>query len=87
MNKLIQCHERLTANVKSAGELGILGGVQAFAKSNRLNWQEAYKLLQHVLNYMLHCPREKHFPTLSTLLCNIDEQWVANLIELQWLAR
>ena len=69
------------------GEPGSLGGVQAFAKAHGLKRREAQNLLQGVLSYTLHRPRRKHFPTLPTLVFNIDEQWVADLIELQGLAR
>ena len=64
-----------------------MGGVQALAKTHGLKRREAQNLLQGVSSCTLHRPRQKHFPTLPTLVFNIDEQWVADLIELQGLAR
>ena len=72
---------------ESASEPGSLGGVQAFAKAHGLKPKDAQKGFQGLLSYTLHRPRRKHFPMLPVLVFSIDEQWVADLIELQGLAR
>ena len=40
-------------------------------------------MLEKDLGYTLHKPRRRRFPTLPVLVFNIDQQWVANLVEVQ----
>ena len=57
------------------------GGVTRFAKSQGITLKRARKLLEQDLGYTLHKPRRRNFPTLPVKVFTIDEQWVADLIE------
>jgi len=39
------------------------------------------------LNYTLHKPRQRRYPTLPVLVFGIDEQWAADMIEVQNIAK
>ena len=66
---------------------GSLGGVERFAKSQKLPIKRVREILERDLGYTLHKPRRRHFPTLPVLVFNIDEQWVADLVEVQSLSK
>ena len=67
---------------------GSLGGVLRFACIHRLKPAEAQKILEKDLAYTLHRPRRRgRFPTLPVLVFGKDEQWVADLVEMQSLAK
>ena len=66
---------------------GSLGGVQRFAKAWKLPLKRTQNLLQKDLAYSLHKPRRRKFPTLRVMVGNMDEQWVADLIETQNIAK
>lgn len=61
--------------------------MEPFAKAHGLSKTKAKQLLQQQLSYTLHKPRRKHFPTLSTLVFGIDQQWDMDLVDLQKLAK
>ena len=65
---------------------GSLGGVKRFAKQNKIPEKEVRKALESSLAYTLHKPRRKHFPTAPVMVYGIDEQWVADLVEVQTLS-
>ena len=44
-------------------------------------------MLENELSYTLHKPRRQRFPTLKVQAEGIDHQWVADLVEMQRLAR
>lgn len=66
---------------------GSLGGVERFAREQRLPLTKARKTLQGSLIYTLHRPRRRRFPTLPVVVYGIDEQWAADLVEVQHLSR
>ena len=67
---------------------GSLRGVSRFARIHRLKPAEAQKILEKDLAYTLHRPRRRgRFPTLPVLVFGKDEQWVADLMEMQPLAK
>ena len=67
---------------------GSLGGVQRFARAHKLSYGEAKKILEKDLGYTLHrLRRQGGFSNLPMLVFSIDEQWVADLVEVQKLAR
>ena len=79
--------KRLPQTSDFPGKLGGCGGFLAFAKAQGLKRREAQKIWQGVLSYMLPRPSQKQFFMLPTVVFNIDEQWVADLIEVRGLAR
>lgn len=66
---------------------GSLGGIKRFASENRIPISKVKKALEGSLAYTLHKPRRKNFPTAPVLVFGIDEQWVADLVEVQTLSR
>ena len=66
---------------------GSLGGVHRFARAHNLSLSRARRLLEGVLSYTLHRPTRKRFGTLPVLVFGVDEQWVADLMEVQKIAR
>ena len=66
---------------------GSLGGVQRFAKAHHLPLKKAQRVLERDLVYTLHKPRRRRFPTLSVIVGGLDDQWVADLVEVQPLAK
>ena len=68
-------------------EPGALGGVEPFAKAQKLKTPQAQRILQSVLSYTLHKPRQTRFPTTPTLVFDRDEQRQMDLVEMQKLSR
>ena len=66
---------------------GSLGGVQRFAKAQGLPLKQAQRLLERDLAYTLHKPRRRRFPTVPVIVGGLDDQWVADLVEVQPLAK
>lgn len=66
---------------------GALGGVQRFARARNLSEKKAKILLEKQLPYTLHKPVRRKFQTLPVLVFNRDQQWVADLVEMQKVSR
>ena len=66
---------------------GSLGGVQRFAKAHRLPLKNAQRVLERDLAYTLHKPRRRRFPTVPVIVGGLDDQWVADLVKVQPLAK
>ena len=66
---------------------GSLGGAARFAKAQGITVQRAKRILQHELGYTLHKPTRRRFPTSRVLVFGPDEQWAADLVDVQKLKR
>ena len=66
-------------------EPGALGGVEPFAKGQKLKTPQ--RILQSVLSYTLHKRRRTRFPTTPTMVFDRDEQWQMDLVDMQKLCR
>ena len=66
---------------------GSLGGIQRFAKAWGVPLKVAQNLLKRDLAYTLHKPRRCRFPTVPVVVGGLDDQWVADLVEVQSLAK
>ena len=66
---------------------GSLGGVEPFARAQSVSIGRARQALQPLLSYTLHKPRRRRFPTLPVVVLGMDEQWVADLVEMQALKK
>ena len=66
---------------------GSLGGVRRFAEANKIMIKKVQSLLEKDLGYTLHKPRPKRFKTLPVVAEGMDDQWVADLVEVQTLSR
>ena len=87
MSNFTQGKRKLQELYEDPGVPGSLGGVKRFASQQRLSLPRARKVLQASLAYTLHRPRRRRFPTLPVVVYGIDEQWAADLVEVQHLAR
>ena len=66
---------------------GSLGGMAHFARAQKLPTGKVRETMECDLGYILHTPRRQHFPTLPVMVFSIDEQWVADLIEVINIAK
>ena len=61
--------------------------MQRSARAHKIPLKKAQRVLQRDLAYTLHKPRRRRFPTLSVIVGGLDDQWVADLVEVQPLAK
>ena len=66
---------------------GSLGGVQRFARAHQIPLKKAQRVLERDLAYTLHKPRRRRFTTLPVIVGGLDDHWVADLVEVQPLAK
>ena len=66
---------------------GSLGGAARFAKAQGITVGRAKRILQRELGYTLHKPTRRRFPTSRVLVFGPDEQWAADLVDVQKLKR
>ena len=62
-------------------QLVVWGCAARFARAQKLPTGKERETMERDLGYTLHKPRRRHFPTLPVIVFGIDEQWVADLIE------
>ena len=72
---------------KDPGGPGSLGGLHRFARTHRQRVQRLRPHLEKELAYTLHKPVRCRFSTLRVQVWGIDHQWVADLVEVQRLAK
>ena len=72
---------------KDPGGPGSLGGLHRFARTHRQRVQRLRPHLEKELAYTLHKPVRRRFPTLRVQVWGMDHQWVADLAEVQRLAK
>ena len=78
---------QLKRNYRDPAEPGSLGGVSRFAKAQGIDVARARRILAHELGYTLHKPARRRFPTLRVLVFGPDEQWAADLVDVQKLKK
>ena len=62
---------------------GALGGLRRFARAQRLSQAQARDALRKSLAFTLHRPPRGRFKMAPVMVLNIDQQWVADLVEMQ----
>ncbi len=77
----------LLSNYHDPSQPGSFGGVNRFAKAQKTSIKKAREILERDLGYTLHKPRRRRFATLPVLVFNVNEQWVADLVEMQPLSK
>ena len=88
VTKKLLKEQNLLKAYNDPAEPGSLGEVGRFACQHRLSYKETQKILQKDLSYTLHKPRRLgRFATLPVLVFGIDDQSVADLVEVQTLAK
>ena len=60
-----------------------LGGLCRFARAQRLSHTQERDALRKSLAFTLHCPPRRQFKMAPVMTLNIDQQWVADLVEMQ----
>lgn len=65
---------------------GSLGGVQRLAKATKIPVRLVKEWLKKQTGYQLHKPVRKTFPRSRVIVRGIDEQWAADLVDVQKLA-
>ena len=78
---------QLKRSYRDPKQPGSLGGVARFAKAQGISTKRAKRVLAHELGYTLHKPTRRRFPTLRVLVFGPDEQWAADLVDVQQLKR
>jgi len=61
--------------------------VQRFARADKIPLKRSQRVLERDLAYTLHKPRRRRFTTLPVIVGGSDDQWVADLVEVQPLAK
>ena len=72
---------------ESPGQIGSLGGIHPYAKAQKIPLSQAKKELEKNLAYTLHKPRRRRGAFVPVIVFDIDEQWVADFIEVQTIAK
>ena len=85
--KKVDRYAKITALYEDPGVAGSLGGVVRFAKAQKLPVAKVREKLEANLGYTLHKPTRRHFATLPVMVFGIDDQWVADLIEVGNIAK
>ena len=83
MRRTKKQQQRIRRDYTDPSKPGSLGGVARFAKARGFDLKETQKALEKELAYTLHKPRRKRFATTPVMVFGMDEQWVADLIEVQ----
>lgn len=68
-------------------EPGSLRGISRFARTQGLSIKDVRHILERNLAYTLHRPVRRRFPTLKVQVQGVDQQWVADLVDMQKLSR
>ena len=66
---------------------GSLGGLRRFAKAQQLPLKKVRQALERDVAYTLHKPVRRSFPTQGVQVMGIDQQWVADLVDMQKLSK
>ena len=85
--KKVDRYAKVVAQYEDPTVPGSLGGVTRFAKAHQLSVAKVREKLAASLGYTLHKPTRRHFRTLPVLVYAIDDQWVADLIEVGNIAK
>ena len=78
---------QLVRRYRDPKESGSLGGVTRFAEAQGISLSRAKRVLAHELGYTLHKPARRRFPTLKVVVFGPDEQWAADLVDVQKLKK
>ena len=87
MRKKQQRHVNWADAYETPSLRGSLGGVARLAQAHGVPVARARAKLQGLLSYTLHKPRRRRFPTLPVVVHGMDDQWVADLVEMQPLKK
>ena len=60
-----------------------MGGLRRYARAQKLSQAQAREMLRKSLAFTLHRPPRRRFKMAPVVVLNIDQQWVADLVEMQ----
>lgn len=78
---------KLAEKYRDPAQPGNLGGIERFAKAQKVPVKKVQAILRKELGYTPHKPRRRRYPTLPFLVIGIDEQWICDLVEVQNIAK
>ena len=79
--------KKVLLDYSTPGVVGNLGSVSEYAKAQTISVGRAKRELEKNLAYTLHKPRRRRGAFQPVLVFDMDEQWVADLIEIQSIAK
>ena len=79
--------KKVLLDYSTPGVVGNLGSVSEYAKAQKISVGRAKRELEKNLAYTLHKPRRRRGAFQPVLVFDMDEQWVADLIEVQSIAK
>ena len=79
--------KKVLLDYSTPGVVGNLGSVSEYAKTQKISVGRAKRELEKNLAYTLHKPRRQRGAFQPVLVFDMDEQWVADLIEVQLIAK
>ena len=79
--------KKVLLDYPTPGVLGNLGSVSEYAKTQKISVGRAKRELEKNPAYTLHKPRRQRSAFQPVLVFDMDEQWVADLIEVQLIAK
>ena len=79
--------KKVLLDYSTPGVLGNLGSVSEYAKTQKISVGRAKRELEKNPAYTLHKPRRQRGAFQPVLVFDMDEQWVADLIEVQLIAK
>jgi len=85
--KKVDPYANLLSQYEDPSTAGSLGGVTRLARARKLPVARVRECLEANLGYTLHKPTRRRFKTLPVIVFAIDEQWVADLIEVGTIAK
>ena len=83
----IQSETKKILDYDTPGVVGSLGSVSQYAQAKGISRPKAKKELEKNLAYTLHKPRRRRGMFQPVVVFDIDQQWVADLVEMQTLAK
>ena len=79
--------ERIRQPYHQPRNKGSLGGVRRFARAQRLPLKQVCQALERDVASTLHKPVRRTFPTWKVQVMGVDQQWVADLVDMQKLSK
>ena len=79
--------KKVLLDYSTPGVVGNLGSVSEYAKTQKISVGRAKRELEKNLAYTLHKPRRQRGAFQPVLVFDMDEQWVADLIEVQSITK
>ena len=79
--------KKVLLDYSTPGVVGNLGSVSEYAKAQKISVGRAKRELEKNLAYTLHKPRRRRGAFQPVLVFDMDEQWVADLIEVQSITK